>query len=151
MAIFSGRFNCDVWDADEKISIRLVEAALSENEIIILLADHITVPKNIRYEVNVKRKINEKHGCLAVAGVCRLDSRSNGLLQIVDLFIGAINYDLKLGLGMVKGDIHKIELLNHIKSSIGVSNFYALPGFRSRVFNIFVDKDVQQRFVVKTP
>jgi hypothetical protein len=141
---FKKRFDDNPWAAYEQISIRLSEAALSPNEILILLADHVTVPKNIRYEVNVKRKINEKANRLAMAGVCRIDSKSNNLLQITDLIIGAVNYDLKMSVGIVaKGDKNKKELVKFLKENLGVKNF--IDGFRNRKFNIFVDQDIKKR------
>lgn len=47
--------------------MRLIEAALAEKEILILLADHITTPKEVRFEVNVKKNVNSKLGRLALA------------------------------------------------------------------------------------
>ena len=113
-----------------------------------LLADHVTTPKNVHYEVCVKNKMNKNAGRLAMAGVCRFDSRGNNLLQIVDLFIGAINYDLKMATGIVgKGDKNKKELVKFIKENLGVKDF--TEGFRSKKFNIFVDKDLKQRLPLK--
>jgi hypothetical protein len=141
---FQRNFNSNPWNAYEQISIRLAQAALSPNEILILLADYVTVPKNVRYEVNVKRKINKDADRLAMAGVCRIDSKSNDLLQVVDLFIGAINYDLKISTGIVvKGDKHKKELVKFLKENLGIKSF--IDGFRNRKFNIFVDQDVKKR------
>lgn len=141
---FQREFSKNPWNAYEEISIRLLEAALAPNDILILIADHVTVPKDIRYEVNVKRRINQKAERLAIAGACRFDSKSNDLLQIVDLFIGAINYDLKISTGIIgKGDKYKKEFVKFIKDNLGVKEFNR--GFRSRVFNIFVDKDINWR------
>lgn len=141
---FQREFCGNPWAAYEQISIRLAKSALSRSEILILLADHVTTPKNVCYEVNVKRKINEKAGRLAMAGVCRFDSKGNDLLQLVDLFIGAINYDLKMATGVVgMGDKYKKELVRFIKDNLGVNDF--INGFRNRKFNIFVDKDLKQR------
>lgn len=141
---FKREFDGNPWSAYEQISIRLAESALSQSEILILLADHVTTPKNVRYEVSVKNKINQKANRLAMAGVCRFDSKGNDLLQIVDLFIGAINYDLKIAVGLVsKGDQNKKELVKFIKENLGVKNF--VEGFRNKKFNIFVDKDLKQR------
>lgn len=142
---FQKEFNCNPWVAYEKISIRLIEsAAICPNEILILIADHVTTPKDIHYEVGVKEKINRNAGRLAMAGVCRFDSKGNDLLQVVDLFIGAINYDLKMATGIVgKGDKNKKELVKFIKENLGVKDF--TDGFRSKKFNIFVDKDLRQR------
>jgi len=140
---YKRQFNANPWIAYEQLSIRLIEAALADNEILIIVADHVTTPAEIKYEVSVKKKINDNHKCLTVAGVCRIDSKANDLLQVVDLMIGAINYDLKLGLGLVKGDRNKIEFLNYFKQCLGVKNF--IDGFRNFKFNIFVDKDAKQR------
>jgi len=141
---FQRESHSNPWIAYEDISIRLSESALSAGEILILLADHVTTPKDIHYEVSVKRKINERAGRLAMAGVCRFDSRGNDLLQVVDLFIGAINYDLKMATGIVeKGDKNKKELVRFIKENLGAKDF--TDGFRNRKFNIFVDKDLKQR------
>jgi hypothetical protein len=141
---FRREFDANPWKAYEQLSIRLVEASMSPNEILIVIADHVTTPKNIRFEVNVKRKINEKLKRLAVAGVCRFDSKSNDLLQWADLFIGAINYDLKISTGIVKkGDKHKRRFLKFLKENLGVKDFSS--GFKNYMFNIFVDKDVKSR------
>lgn len=140
---FKREFCGNPWIAYEDVSVRLSESALSHNEILILLADHVTVPKNVHYEVNVKNKINNNAKRLAMAGVCRFDSRGNDLLQIVDLFIGAINYDLKLSSGVVKGDKYKKELVEFIKNKLETPDF--TNGFRNKKFNIFVDKDFKKR------
>lgn len=143
---FQKTFSTNPWQAYEDITLRVLNAALGPSEVLILIADHVDVPKEVRYEVNVKRRINNEHKKLALAGVCRFDSKSNDLLQVVDLFIGAINYDLKIQAGIIGGgDKHKKELLEYIKTNLGVGTF--CDGFRSRVFNIFVDKDMKARCV----
>lgn len=141
---FKRGFNDNPWVAYEEISIRLAESALSPSEVLILIADHVTTPKEVRYEVGVKNKINQNAGRLAMAGVCRFDSKGNDLLQVVDLFIGAINYDLKIETGIIgQGDKNKKELVKFIKENLGVKDF--VEGFRGKKFNIFVDKDLKQR------
>ena len=141
---FQREFDGNPWNAYEQISIRLAESALSPNEILILLADHVITPKSVHYEVCVKNRMNKKIGRLAMACVCRFDSKGNDLLQIVDLFIGAINYDLKMATGIIgMGDKYKKELVKFIKNNLGLKDF--TDGFRNRQFNIFVDKDLKQR------
>jgi len=152
-AYFKSKFNNDQWLAYEEISIRLLldgvlggDLSNTTNEIIILIADHVTTPKNVRYEVSVKTKINKQRSRLAIAGVCKFDSKGNDLLQVVDLIIGAINYDLKLCFGLVTGDKNKIAFVKHFKKRLGIAGF--IDGFRDRKFNVFVDKDVKQRLLI---
>jgi len=141
---FNREFSGNPWKAYEDITMRVLESAISQNEIIIVIADYVTTPKEIKFEVNVKRKINELYKRLAVAGVCRFNSKSNDLLQVADLMIGAINYDLKLTTGIIlHGDKYKKRLLAHFKNNLGVKEF--ISGFKSKSFNVFVDKDAKQR------
>ena len=143
---FNREFSGNPWQAYEDISIRVLESAIPDNEILIVIADYITTPRNMRFEINVKRRINDRLKRLGVAGVCRFDSRSNDLLQVADLIVGAINYDLKLSTNVIlKGDKHKRRFLKYFKEMIGLKDKNFTDGFRSHMFNIFVDKDVKRR------
>jgi hypothetical protein len=146
---FKREFSGDPWQAYEKLTIRLLkDAVLSDNEILILIADYVPAPFHIRYEVNVRKEMNKLSRRLALAGVCRFDSRSNDLLQVVDVIIGAISYDLKLASGVIQtGSKYKRRLLEHLKTNLGATNF--VDGFRNRNFNIFVDKDMKMRLLLK--
>ena len=135
---FKKEFSDNPWTAYEKITLKLLDAALAENEILILVADHITVPKNIKYETEVKKKFNSSKKRLALAGVTRFDSKSQDLLQVVDLLVGIISYDLKLQYGLVPGSESKKEIVDYFKKNLGAKDFK--EGFRNRNFNIFVDK-----------
>jgi len=121
----------------------LCEAVLAKKEILILIADYITTPNTVKYEVNIKKDINNKKGRLAIAGVCRFDSKANDLLQLVDLLIGAITYDVKLSIRSISGDKYKIEFVEYLKNILCVEHF--IDGFRNKNFNIFVDKDIKKR------
>jgi len=135
---FIKNFDGDPWTAYERIALKLLGVALAEKEILVLLADHVTTPKKIRFEVNVKRNFNLSKKRLALAGVCRFDSKSNDLLQIIDLLIGAITYDLKYREKVVSGSKYKIELLDFIKENLGVKDFE--EGFKNRNFNAFIER-----------
>jgi hypothetical protein len=136
---FKKNFAGNQWKAYEQITLKLMDAALSDHEILILIADHITVPKETRFEVNTKKEFNMGKNRLALAGVCRFDSRSNDLLQVVDLLIGAITYDLKFSDGIVSGSRYKIEFMEYVKDNLGAHTFK--NGFKNRNFNIFVESD----------
>lgn len=131
-------FDKNPWTAYEQITLKLLDAGFGEQEIMILIADHITTPKEIRFEVNTKKNFNAGKKRLALAGVCRFDSKSNDLLQVTDLLIGAITYELKMKKGLVSGSKYKIELVEYLKSKLGTATF--LNGFKNYNFNIFVDK-----------
>lgn len=135
---YKEHFNNNQWIAYEKMTLKLLDAALSENEILVLIADHVTTPKDIKFEVHTKKNFNASKKRLALAGVVRFDSKSNDLLQIVDLLIGAITYDLKLESGVVSGSKAKIELVTYLKENLGVESF--ANGFKNRDFNIFVER-----------
>ncbi len=131
-------FDTNPWTAYGQITLKLLEAALSPQEIIILIADYVTTPKDIRFEVEVKKAFNQRKNRLALAGVCRFDSKSNDMLQLVDLLIGAITYDIKFAKKLVAGSQYKLEITNYLKSKLGAVSF--LRGFKNHNFNIFVDK-----------
>lgn len=150
---FNREFEGNPWKAYESISIRVLEAAVTYNEIITVIADYITVPDDVKFEVNVKRKINENFGRLAVAGVVRFDSKSNDLLQLTDLLVGAINYDLKLASKVILcGDKYKRRFLDYFKENLGIKGKSLLEldkGFKNYMFNIFIDKDAKKRLSIK--
>ena len=131
-------FDRNPWLAYEQITLKLLGAALSDHEIIILIADYVTTPRKIRFEVDVKKYFNQANKRLALAGVCRFDSKSNDLLQLTDLLIGAITYDIKFKKGLVPGSKYKIELAGYLKAKLGTDSF--VKGFKNHNFNVFVDK-----------
>jgi hypothetical protein len=135
---FKRHFDSCPWLAYEQISLKILNAALSNQEILILIADYVTTPKDIRFEVEVKKKMNQANGRLAIAGVCRFDSKSNDLLQLVDLLIGAVSYDIKFVKRMVDGSKYKLELVNYLKEKLGAPTL--VQGFKNHNFHIFVDR-----------
>ncbi|MHB8651627.1 MAG: DUF3800 domain-containing protein [Minisyncoccota bacterium] len=136
---FQNNFTKDIWSAYEKITLKLLGASLSEKEILILIADHITTPKDVKFEVNIKKNFNKSKNRLALSGVCRFDSKSNDLLQIVDLIIGSITYDIKYRNKLVSGDEFKLSLVGYFKRKLGATTF--MEGFKNHDFNIFVEQD----------
>jgi hypothetical protein len=131
-------FSKNPWLAYEQITLKLLHAALAEHEIMVLIADYVTTPRDIRFEVDIKKNFNNSKKRLGLAGVCRFDSKSNDLLQIIDLLIGAVTYEIKYKKGLVAGSKYKLEMVDYLKEKLGAESF--LSGFKNHNFHIFVDK-----------
>ena len=99
------------------------------------MADYIDTPKNIRFEVNLKHKINEKMKRLAIGGIHRIDSKGLNLIQIVDLFLGAVVYEYKMENKLVTGDKNKIKVMKLILKKLKRDSF--LKGSNRKRFKIF--------------
>lgn len=93
----------------------------ARNEVLSLLADRVVRPKHNYLEMEIKRRINSDFGRLAMQGVCSVDSRGVGLVQMADLLLGAVAYDFKLSNGLVPPSTNvKHEFLNRLRQKVGV-------------------------------
>ncbi|MBU4480251.1 DUF3800 domain-containing protein [Patescibacteria group bacterium] len=137
---FKKEFNNDSFVAYEQITKHLLEGNLRKNEVLIVLADNVVSPKRNRFELNVKNHINNKFKRLAVAGVCRLNSQTNDLLQLADLLIGSVNYELLLKEKIITtASKNKGKLVDKFKENLGVDTL--TNDFRNYAFNIRYHKD----------
>lgn len=136
---FEKEFNNNPYEAYEEFTEILLKKAIGENEILTVLADFVTTPKNIKFEVDVKHDINENLEKLAIGGIHRVDSKGVNIIQIVDLLIGAVAYSYKRDLGLVKGDKNKIKILNTILRKLEIKSF--VGGVSSKRFIVFEHKD----------
>lgn len=132
---FQKDFDNDVWKAYEIFTEKLLIGNISPNEIVSVIADYVSTPFDVKFEVNVKHHINNCFKRLAVGGICRVDSKGVNLIQITDLLIGAIIYDYKLENKLIKGDKYKKKILAKFKENLGIKSF--VGGFRNYNFNIF--------------
>lgn len=132
---FQREFHSDPFFAYEQIAQHLLEGNLKKNEVMIVLADNVVTPKRSKFELNIKSGINNKFSRLAIAGVCRLDSRTNDLLQLTDLLTGSINYELLLKEGLIpQPATAKQDFVQKFKTNLGVSDL--TTDFRNFAFNI---------------
>lgn len=132
---FQAEFKNDLWLAYEVFAEKLLIGNIAPTEIVAVLADYVTTPPAVKFEVNVKHAVNNHFKRLAVAGICRVDSKGVNLIQIIDLVLGAIVYDYKLENKLVSGDKYKIKFLNEFKKKLRVKTF--VGGFRNSIFNVF--------------
>jgi hypothetical protein len=90
-------------------------------EVVGVLADGRSTSPAVEFERDVSNSVNRASGRLAVASVCRLDSRSTDALQVVDLLLGATALDLRQG--RVESGTQKQLLLDHLLSHCGCASF----------------------------
>lgn len=138
---FKKHYNNDPFKAYEDFSIQLLKGNIAINEVLSVIADESPVPTGSTYETNVKESINREFNRLAMHGICKVDSKGNDLLQIVDLLVGAITYDLKAhhklaGQSDSIGIRCKYALLDFIKNKMGIKSF--VKGARNTFYNIKV-------------
>ncbi|MDP3758147.1 MAG: hypothetical protein Q8Q86_00350, partial [Candidatus Daviesbacteria bacterium] len=132
---FEEDFGSNPYKAYEDFTEALLKQSIDENEILTVLADFVTTPKNIRFEVDVKHNLNEFLSRLAIGGIHRVDSKGVNIIQIVDLFIGAVVYCYKKDLELVSGDKNKIKVLNLILNKLQRKNF--IGGINTKRFKVF--------------
>lgn len=120
---FEEEFDNNPYLAYQSFSEELIKNSIGNREILTVLADYITTPNEIRYEVSLKHSINLYFGRLAISGVHRIDSKGSNILQIVDLFLGAVMYEIKLENKLVKGDKNKLSILKYILEKLNRKSF----------------------------
>jgi hypothetical protein len=131
-------FNNDPYVAYEKLTETLLTSGIRANEILTVLADYISTPADIHFEVDVKHHINEQFNRLAVAGIHRIDSKGTNLLQLNDLYLGAVVYSFKLANKLVTGDRNKLEIMNYLLGKLGLDTLakeISIPKFKVDIFD----------------
>ena len=137
---FKKEFHSDPFYAYEQVTKQLLAGSLRKSEVLIVLADNVVTPKKNQFEVNVKNHLNKRFNRLAIAGVCRLDSRTNDLLQMADLLIGAINHELLREKGLIPNPSEsKVKFVEKFKEYLGVKTL--TKDFRNYNFNIHFHKN----------
>jgi len=115
---FEKQFHNNPYQAYQEFSENLLISNIQANEVLTILADYITTPRSVRFEVDIKHNLNQALGRLAISGVHRVDSKGVTLIQIVDLLLGAVIYEYKLKYKLVKGDRHKLTILGYIRGQL---------------------------------
>lgn len=133
-------FNNDPYIAYEKLTEILIKRSIKRNEVLTIIADYISTPPEIHFEVDIKHNINEQFKRLAVAGVHRIDSKGTNLLQLNDLYLGAVIYDFKLENKLVSGDKNKIRAMKFLRNKINVKSFTQKISNRKFKVDIYMDK-----------
>jgi hypothetical protein len=83
--------------AYERLASAVLGEVVGKSEVVSVLADRRSTSPAVAFERQVLRSVNDARERLAVASVCRIDSRSTDALQAVDLLLGAAAFDLRRG------------------------------------------------------
>jgi hypothetical protein len=98
--------------AYEELASQVLRDLIDEEEIVSIIADRRSTSPKVNFELDVARSTNRAMDRLAVASVCRVDSRSVDALQVVDLLLGATTLDLRQG--RTESGSQKQLLLEHL-------------------------------------
>lgn len=132
---FQTYFANNFWKVYESFTTLLLKGNVAKNESLVVLADYYPSPKDNLFEQNVKDRINLFLKRPAILTVCRLNSKTSDLLQMADLLLGAVVYELKLKHKLIsKPSKIKQKFLVKIKKSLEVDTLYR--GAKKRKLNI---------------
>jgi len=128
---FEKYHNNNMYKAYRSFTIALLKMILGQNpnEILIVLADDYFSPVGADLEETIKKFTNDHYKKFVIGGVCQIDSKSNDILQIADLIMGAMVYDLKkqnnLINGINKSGKFKRKFINYLYQKLAVNgNFF---------------------------
>lgn len=154
------KFNCIILNKDEldfekyfqnnlckvyrNFSIALLKLIIGREpeEIIILLADDYFVSDTEDLEAATKGIINDHYKKFVVAGMCQINSTSSDLLQLTDLILGAILYDLKKQNNLIEyKNTFKRKFLNFVYQKLKIKRSFFINGFGFRTKNYVLSGD----------
>lgn len=145
---FDGHFQGDLYKVYTSFTVALLKLVLgpSPNEILVVLADNYFSPQGKNMEKKIKAYTNSHYKDFIVAGVCQIDSKSSDLLQMTDLILGAILYDLKKNEGLLpvvpgaNGNF-KRKYVNFLYQKLNINkSFFLRNGFKTRNYVLSGDK-----------
>lgn len=142
---FQKYFQNDLYKVYISFSVALLKLIIRKNpeEVIILLADDYFAPDGTAMEDRIKKFVNDHYQKFIIAGVCQINSKSSDILQLTDLILGAILYDLKKQYGLIDNqNTYKRKFLNFLyqKLEIKKSFFINKFGFKTRNYVLSSDK-----------
>ncbi len=123
-------------NAYEKLTEQLLIGSIARNEVLTVLADDYSTPDVNPFEVVLRREVNRRLGCLAVASVVRIDSKAAIPLQLVDLLTSAIAFEFRQDAGLAGTASPKARLAAYVRTQFKVATF--LKGARTPKMNVQV-------------
>ena len=123
------------WVAYEKLAEQLLIGSIRPWEVVNVLADDYSTPDGVDFEGDIKHYVNDRlDKRLAVASVCRLNSKSADALQLVDLLTAGIAFEFRQAEGLAGKNSPKARLAGYLREAFGIPS--ALNGFTNDRVNI---------------
>ena len=140
----------DQWQAYLKMAEQLVTGALSFNEVSSVLADNYSTPDHVKFEEDLRDRVNRRMQRMALTTVVRLDSRSSDGLQIVDMLTSAAAFEFRAEAGLASHDSPKGQMAEHVRAVLGVPSL--LSGLHDGVHSLKIyDHGSWEKPVSETP
>jgi Protein of unknown function (DUF3800) len=95
-----------------------------------ILPDYLNISKkyNESFEETIlnkiKRKLSPELYYNSIFNICRLESHSNLLIQLVDILLGCVLYDFKLNEGLITPNIRKGPVVDELRSILKRKTLY---------------------------
>lgn len=142
---FQKYFQNNLYKVYQSFSVALLKLIIGKNpeEVIILLTDDYFTPDSEDLESAVKGIINDHYQKFIIAGICQINSKDSDILQLTDIILGAILYDLKKQKALIEDqNTYKRKFLNFLyqKLKIRKSFFINQFGFKTRNYVLSGDK-----------
>jgi hypothetical protein len=142
---FKKYFQNNLYKVYTSFSIALLKLVIgrSPQEVIILLSDDYFSPDGEDLETAIKAIVNDHYKKFVVAGACQIDSRSSDILQLTDLILGSIMYDLKKQNKLViNQNQFKRKFLNFLYQKLNIKKSFFINqfGFNTRNYVLAGDK-----------
>lgn len=141
---FAKEYNNDLCKVYRSFTISLLKLVVGKipQEVLIVLADDYFTPERLEIENTIKKFTNNHYQKFVVAGVCQINSKSSDLLQLTDLILGAIVYDLKKTEKIIIGkNKYKRKFLNFVYQKLNIKeSFFINSSRKTRNYILSGDK-----------
>lgn len=148
---FEKHYNNDLNKVYRNFTIALLKLIVGKNpnEVLIILADDYFTPDGTDLEITIKKFVNDHYKNFIVAGVCQIDSKSSDLLQLTDLILGSILYDLKKREGIVgtqsKQGEFKRKFLNFIYQKLNIQKGFFIHNWTRFNISNYISSEISRK------
>jgi hypothetical protein len=88
------------WEAHADVTTQLLVGCINRRELVGVLMDGIATPRGCSLEDAVRKKVNNRLRATSVITAACLDSRTNDILQVADVFAGAVLFERRRQAGL---------------------------------------------------